>query len=314
MFLGQLAEDAGIPAGVFSVIAGDRDAGAALAANPAVMAISFTGSSATGSAIISNTAGRVGATFLELGGKSALVIFDDISLDKAVKTVMNGILTNGGQICTAHSRLIVQDSLKAPLLAALKTALETVPYATNPLADVEAEEGWGGMWAGKLQAVVSESQFVKIQKFLSDARSSGARFVCGGEAPPLDQGYFLQPTVITDVDIDSTVWQQEVFGPVLVVRSFSTEAEAVIEANSTPYGLASTVMAADLARAGRVANQIRAGAVYATDSGEGILNEFPNVPRGGFGVSGLGRELGLGGLHEYTELKSINYTGSFAKL
>jgi acyl-CoA reductase-like NAD-dependent aldehyde dehydrogenase len=152
MYLGQLATEAGIPPGVFSVIPGDRDAGAALAANPAVMAISFTGSSATGSAIIANTSERVGATFLELGGKSALVVFDDVDTAAAVKTVMNGLLTNGGQICTAHSRLIVHKNMAPKLLPALKAALEKVEFATSPLEDVDALPGWDNMWAGKLQA------------------------------------------------------------------------------------------------------------------------------------------------------------------
>ena len=239
-------------------------------------------------AIIQNTAERVGATFLELGGKSALVVFDDVDTDAAVKTVMNGLLTNGGQICTAHSRLLVHKNMAPKLLPALKDALEQVEFATSPLEDVEALPGWDNMWSGKLQAVVSEGQFTKIKGFLADAKASGANFLTGGDTP-LSKGYFFTPTVITDVGIDDDVWQKEVFGPVLVVREFESEADAVAEANSTPYGLASTVMSGDLSKAARVANGIRAGAVYATDTGDGILNEFPNVPRGGFGCSGLGK-------------------------
>ena len=122
-------------------------------------------------------------------------------------------------------------------------------------------------------------------------------------------GSFIQPPVLVNVGQETDVWQKEVFGPVLSVRSFSSEAEAVLEANSTKFGLASTVMSSDPAKAMRVANRIRAGAVYATSTGEGILAEHPAVSRGGFGCSGVGRELGIGGLHEYTELKSVNYTG-----
>ena len=115
--------------------------------------------------------------------------------------------------------------------------------------------------------------------------------------------------MLNNVPRDSDVWQKEVFGPVLSVRSFSSESDAVIEANSTAFGLASTVMSSDAAKAMRVANRIRAGAVYATSNGDGLLAEHPAVSRGGFGCSGVGRELGIGGLHEYTELKSVNYTG-----
>ena len=235
------------------------------------MAISFTGSSATGSAIIANTSERVGATFLELGGKSALVVFDDVDTDAAVKTVMNGLLTNGGQICTAHSRLIVHKNMAPKLLPALKTALEKVEFATSPLEDVDALPGWDNMWGGKLQPVVSEGQFVKIKGFLADAKAAGAKFLTGGDTPA-PKGYFFSPTVITDVGINDDVWQkvrdhlsnrhlryhhlilthphlifthphlilasssphpqQEVFGPVLVVREFDGEGDAVSPSQS----------------------------------------------------------------------------------
>ena len=238
-------------------------------------------------AIIQNTSDRVGATFLELGGKSALVVFDDVDVNAAVKTVINGLLTNGGQICTAHSRLIVHKKIAPKLLPALKSALEKVEFATSPLEDMAALPGWDNMWSGKLQPVVSAGQFTKIKGFLADAKAAGAKFLTGGDTP-LPKGYYFSPTVITDVGINDDVWQKEVFGPVLVVREFDSESDAVAEANSTPYGLASTVMSGDLSKAARVANGIRAGAVYATDTGDGILNEFPNVPRGGYGCSGLG--------------------------
>ena len=165
-----------------------------------------------------------------------------------------------------------------------------------------------------VQPVVCESQYQKVLGFLDDAKASGIEVLTGGGSPDPSavdnaEGYFIQPTVLTDVPRDSDVWQKEVFGPVLSVRSFFTEAEAVMEANSTAFGLASTVMSSDPAKARRVANRIRAGAVYATSTGEGLLAEHPAVSRGGFGCSGVGRELGIGGLHEYTELKSVNYTG-----
>lgn len=224
-------------------------------------------------------------------------------------TVRNRFLTNGGQICTAHTRLVVQDGLKAALLSKLKEELEKLPYCDDPITEKDrGDRAWEDGQTDVLQPVVCESQHQKVLGFLNDAKAAGITVLTGGGAPDRP-GYFIQPTVFVDAAQDSDVWQKEVFGPVLTVRTFSTEAEAVAEANSTAFGLASTVMSSDPKKAGRVANQIRAGAVYATSTGEGILAEHPAVSRGGFGCSGIGRELGINGLHEYTELKSINYTG-----
>ena len=315
MFIGQLAHDAGLPAGVLGVVTGDRDAGAALVAAPSVSMISFTGSSLTGSKIMEACAPKLSQCALELGGKSALVIFDDTDLDRAVETTMKGFLTNGGQICTAHTRLVVQEGLKEPLLNKLKDALEGLPYAADPISERDrGDRAWEPGMTDVVQPVVCESQHRKIVGFLDEAKAAGVEVLTGGGVPDAAAvghagGYYIQPTVLTDVARDADVWQKEVFGPVLSVRSFATEQDAVVEANSTPFGLASTVMSSDPAKARRVANRIRAGAVYATSTGEGLLAEHPAVSRGGFGCSGIGRELGIGGLHEYTELKSVNYTG-----
>ena len=315
MFIGQLAQDAGLPAGVLGVVTGDRDAGAALAASPAVSMISFTGSSFTGSKIMEACAPKLSQCALELGGKSALVVFDDTDLDRAVETTMKGFLTNGGQICTAHTRLVVQKELEGPLIDRLKAELKKLSYCEDPISEKDrGDRAWEKGMTDVVQPVVCESQHQKILGFLDQAKAAGVEVVTGGGAPDAATvghagGYYIQPTVLTNVARDADVWQKEVFGPVLAVRSFETEQEAVLEANSTPFGLASTVMSSDPAKARRVANRIRAGAVYATSTGEGLLAEHPAVSRGGFGCSGIGRELGIGGLHEYTELKSVNYTG-----
>ncbi|MEM9438852.1 MAG: aldehyde dehydrogenase family protein [Pseudomonadota bacterium] len=315
MFIAQLAHDAGLPAGVLSVITGDRDAGAALATAPAVSMISFTGSSLTGAKIMEACAPKLSQCALELGGKSALVVFDDTDLDRAVETTMKGFLTNGGQICTAHTRLVVQEGLKTELLSRLKEEVEKLPYCADPISEKDrGDRAWEDGMTDVVQPLVCDSQHKKVLGFLDDAKATGAEVVTGGGVPNAsavghDGGYYVQPTVLANVARDEDVWQKEVFGPVLSVRSFKTEEDAVIEANSTPFGLASTVMSSDPAKARRVANRIRAGAVYATSTGEGLLAEHPAVSRGGFGCSGIGRELGIGGLHEYTELKSVNYTG-----
>jgi len=315
MFIAKAAQDAGLPAGVLSVVTGDRDAGAALAASPAVSMISFTGSSMTGAKIMEACAPKLSQCALELGGKSALVVFEDTDLDRAVATTLNGFLTNGGQICTAHTRLVVQKGLEAPLLDRLRERLEKLPYCADPISERDrGDPGSADGLSDVVQPVVCESQHRKILGFLDEAKAAGVEVVTGGGVPDAatvghEGGYYVEPTVLTHVARDADVWQKEVFGPVLSVRSFETEQEAVLEANSTPFGLASTVMSSDPAKARRVANRIRAGAVYATSTGEGLLAEHPAVQRGGFGCSGIGRELGIGGLHEYTELKSINYTG-----
>jgi betaine-aldehyde dehydrogenase len=315
MFIGKLAQDAGIPAGVLNVVTGDREAGAALATSPSVSMISFTGSTLTGSKIMEACAPKLSQVALELGGKSALVVFDDTDLDRAVETTIKGFLTNGGQICTAHTRLVVQEGLKAPLLNKLKEELEKIPFCSDPITEKDrGDRAWEAGMTDVIQPVVCESQHKKILEFLDEAKAEGVEILTGGGVPDAatvgySGGYYIQPTVLTNMTRDADVWQKEVFGPVLSVRSFSTEEGAVLEANSTAFGLASTVMSSDPAKAMRVANRIRAGAVYVTSTGEGILAEHPAVSRGGFGCSGVGRELGIGGLHEYTELKSVNYTG-----
>ena len=233
MFIGKLAQDAGIPAGVFSVVTGDRDAGAALAAAPSVSMISFTGSSLTGSKIMGACAPKLSQVALELGGKSALVVFEDTDLDQAVETTMKGFLTNGGQICTAHTRLVVQDGLKAPLLDKLKEELEKLPFCNDPITEKDrGDRAWEAGMTDVVQPVVCESQHKKILGFLDEAKAAGVEVLTGGSVPDAatvgnSGGYFIQPTVLTNVARDADVWQKEVFGPVLSVRSFSTEQEAV---------------------------------------------------------------------------------------
>ena len=315
MFLGKLAKDVGIPEGVFSVVTGDRETGAALVASPSVSMVSFTGSSLTGSKIMEASAPKLSQVALELGGKSAMVVFEDTDIERAVEATIKGCLTNGGQICTAHTRLIVQEGIKDDLLKKLKNVLEKIPYCSDPITERErGDRAWETGMTDVIQPVVSASQHEKVLGFLYEAEASGIEIYTGGGVPdPTDvknsSGYFIQPTILTNVPRDSDAWQKEIFGPVLSVRSFSAEADAIAEANSTAFGLASTVMSSDPAKAMRVANRIRAGAVFATSTGEGLLAEHPAVSRGGFGCSGVGRELGIGGLHEYTELKSVNYSG-----
>lgn len=259
---------------------------------------------------MASCAPKLAPCMLELGGKSALVVFDDVDLEAALETCMTGFLANGGQICTAHTRLVVHNKVKDHFLDRLKTELEKLPFSMDPISEKDrSDRAWeDGIMPDVVQPVVCEKQHKMILSFLADAKAAGLKTLTGGEAGP-SPGFFIKPTVYVDVPQDSMVWQKEVFGPVLAVRSFDTEDEAVAEVNSTNYGLASTVMTKDKDRGARVANQIRAGTVFATSTGSGILCEFPGVQRGGYGCSGVGRELGVAGLHEYTELKSVGFVG-----
>eukprot|EP00040_Diaphanoeca_grandis_P036691 m.234943 g.234943 ORF g.234943 m.234943 type:complete len:523 (-) comp33664_c1_seq1:75-1643(-) len=316
MYLAQLAHEAGVPKGVLNIVIGDRDAGARLTEHPDVSMVSFTGSSFTGSKVMASCSKNLSQCMLELGGKGGLVIFDDVDIDKAVETTMRGFLTNGGQICTAHTRLIVHESIQDQVLEKLKAKLENLTFAKDPVDELKrGDHAWeeGGV-PDVVQPVVCESQYQKIRAAINLAvADTSIKTLTGGVVNELkeNEGYFIKPTVFYDIPNDHDIWQNEIFGPVLAVRSFSTEAEAITEVNNSAFGLACTVMCKDPVKARRVAIKVRAGAVYCTDTGHGILFEFPNVQRGGFGKSGLGRELGYDGLTEYTELKSINYSGDF---
>ena len=179
MFLGKLAQDVGIPEGVFSVVTGDRETGAALA-SPSVSMVSFTGSSLTGSKIMEASAPKLSQVALELGGKSAMVIFEDTDIERAVEATIKGCLTNGGQICTAHTRLIVQEGIKDHLLKELKNVLEKIPYCTDPITERErGDRAWEAGITDVLQPIVSASQHKKIVDFLNETKAAGnPRFFC----------------------------------------------------------------------------------------------------------------------------------------
>ena len=230
MFLGKLAQDVGIPEGVFSVVTGDRETGAALVASPSVSMVSFTGSSLTGSKIMEASAPKLSQVALELGGKSAMVIFEDTDIERAVEATIKGCLTNGGQICTAHTRLIVQEGIKDELLTKLKNVLEKIPYCRDPITERErGDRAWETGVTDVIQPVVSASQHEKILGFLNEVEAAGIEIYTGGGVPDLADvkksgGYFIQPTILTNVPRNSDAWQKEIFGPVLSVRSFSSEA------------------------------------------------------------------------------------------
>jgi acyl-CoA reductase-like NAD-dependent aldehyde dehydrogenase len=288
--LAALFDEAGFPAGVYNVVTGFGPAtGSALAAHPDVDKIAFTGSTATGKAVARAAAEHLGRVTLELGGKSAQVVFADADLDAAANGVVAGVFAATGQTCMAGSRLLVQREVHDELVARVVARAESIKLGdpTDP--------------ATEMGPLANAPQFDKVRSFLDSARDEGATVATGGTVDAELGGFFVRPTVLTGVRPDMHVVCEEVFGPVLSVLPFDTEAEAVALANDTRYGLAGAVWTTDVHRAHRVAHKLRAGTVW--------INAYrtigPNVPFGGFGHSGMGRENGVAAVHEYTETKAV---------
>ncbi|XVU24720.1 aldehyde dehydrogenase family protein [Actinoplanes sp. CA-054009] len=284
--LADAADEAGVPAGVLNLVTGTGPVvGAAIAGHPDVDMVSFTGSTATGKAITHAAADRVAKVALELGGKSANVILEDADVARAVKVGVGNAFLNSGQTCTAWTRMLVhRDHYDEAVTLAAKTASG---YTVGDPFD----EGT------RLGPLVSAAQRSRVEGFISRA---SARLVAGGlEAPVPPTGHFVAPTVFADVDPDSELAQEEIFGPVLSIIPFSSDDEAVAIANNSKYGLAGGVWGSS-SRAMDVARRLRTGAV---DVNGGAFNPF--APFGGYKQSGVGRELGEFGLAEFQQVKAI---------
>ena len=287
--MAELAAKAGFPAGVLNVVTGyGKDAGSALVAHPGVDKISFTGSTATGKAIMTLAAQDLKKVSLELGGKSPVIVFDDVNIDRAVEWVMFGAFVNQGQVCTSTSRLLLDETIAPQFLARLKTASERIVVGDGKAAGVQ------------MGPLSSKAHFDKVMGYIDAGITAGAKLLTGGSMPKgVNRGYFVQPTVFTDVTPDMSIWREEIFGPVLSVRLFTDEADAVRQANDTPYGLAATVLSEDLGRADRVADQIDAGIIW-QNCNQMVVME---APWGGMKKSGFGRELGKWGMEAFQEVK-----------
>ncbi|CAL9729642.1 aldehyde dehydrogenase 5, mitochondrial [Monosporozyma unispora] len=289
LFASQLCKEAGIPDGVVNIVPGSgKTIGEHLCKHPDVKKIAFTGSTVTGRHIMKTAADTVKKVTLELGGKSPNIVFADADLDKAVKNIANGIFYNSGEVCCAGSRVYVQDAVYDEVLAKFKTFTEGLKVG-NPF-DADTFQG----------AQTSKKQLDKILKFIDIGTEEGARVVTGGERFG-NKGYFVKPTIFADVKEDMSIVKDEIFGPIVTVSKFSTVDEVVDLANDSQYGLAAGIHTKDLNKAIEVSNRVKAGTVWIN-----TYNDFhQNVPFGGFGQSGIGREMGEAALDNYTQVKSV---------
>ena len=289
----RLVEEAGIPPGVFNVVTGfGKTTGAALASHPGVNKICFTGGRETGKTVARLAAGNITPCILELGGKSPNIIFDDAVIPDAVNGCVAGIFAASGQTCIAGSRLFLHEKVHDEFLERLVDRTKKINLGDPSL--MESEMG----------PLATTDQLEKVQSFVDSANSDGADLVYGGKRPEdaaLSQGWFYMPTIFDKVRNDMYIAQEEVFGPVLSVLKFREEEELIAMANDTPYGLAAGIWTNDIKRAHKVAREIKAGTVW--------INTYRAVsyasPFGGYKQSGYGRELGLEGIREFTQIKNV---------
>jgi (Z)-2-((N-methylformamido)methylene)-5-hydroxybutyrolactone dehydrogenase len=289
----RLFEEAGFPPGVFNVVTGfGPGTGRPLVRHPGVDKVAFTGSTETGISVMKDAADHLAKVTLELGGKSPNIVFDDADLEAAGNGVVSGIFAATGQTCIAGSRLLVQEKAHDVVVERLAERAQSIKLG-NPLEE-ETEMG----------PVAFKEQLEKVQGFIESGREEGAELVCGGERPReegLKDGYFIQPTIFTQVSNQMRVAREEIFGPVLSVIPFESEEDLIRQANDTRYGLAAGIWTKDIQRAHRVAHALRAGTVW--------INSYRtlsfNTPFGGYKMSGIGRENGMESLNEYTQVKSV---------
>ncbi len=292
--LGQICKEAGLPVGVLNIIHGlGPKVGSAITANPEIKAISFTGGTKTGAEISRVAAPMFKKMSLELGGKNPNIIFDDCSFEKTVKTSVAAAFTNQGEICLCGSRIFIQDTIYNKFKTAFLLEVQKRTVG-DPLEE-----------SSKLGAIVSKPHFDKILSYIQLAKDEGGKILLGGHAVNLEgrckNGWFIAPTVIEGLPFDCRVNQEEIFGPVVTLVSFSSEEEAIFMANSTPFGLAATVFTDNVSKAHRVAAKIESGIVWINC----WLERDLRTPFGGVKQSGVGREGGFEALKFFTEEKNV---------
>jgi aldehyde dehydrogenase (NAD+) len=292
MLYAEILHEAGCPKGVFNLVNGDGPTtGATLSRHPDVDMISFTGSTRAGVAVTRDAAETVKRVTLELGGKSPNIIFADTDIDQAVKRGVINCFRNTGQSCNAPTRMLVERSVYQKALAIAKT------WGERQEVGDPTEEGW------HIGPVVSALQFERVQTLINAAVDEGATTLVGGPGKPagFERGYYVKPTIFSDVSNDMRIAREEVFGPVLAIIPFEDEEDAIQIANDTPYGLAAYIETGDAKKAQRVASRLRAGQIH--------INGHEctyGSPFGGYRTSGLGREGGHYGLEDFLEIKVVS--------
>jgi betaine-aldehyde dehydrogenase len=286
--LAEFLTEAGLPDGLFNVVQGMGEVGAALTSDRRVAKVSLTGSVPTGRKVYAAAGAGLKAATMELGGKSPLIIFEDADLENAVGAAMLANFYSSGQICSNGTRVFVHRAIKAAFLERLAERTGKIVLG-DPLDE-----------ATQMGPLASAAQMEKVLGYINAGKASGARLVCGG-ARVGTQGSFVQPTVFADVHDDMIIAREEIFGPVMAVLDFEDEGEVIARANATQYGLAAGVFTRDFARAHRVIGQLQAGTCWIN-----AYNLTPvEMPFGGVKASGLGRENGHAALEHYTQLKSV---------
>jgi aminomuconate-semialdehyde/2-hydroxymuconate-6-semialdehyde dehydrogenase len=288
VLLGRLAIEAGFPPGVLNVLNGyGVPAGNSLTEDPRVDRVTFTGESGTGKTIMTAAASHLAPVSLELGGKGANVVFDDADIDNAVHWAVEAIFRNAGQVCLAGSRLFLQAGIYEEFLARFKEAAENLVVGEPFAPDTQ------------FSCLASEEHFRKVTSYVDTVEEQGGKVLTGGVAE--DGSWLVRPTIITDLPLTATQYRQEIFGPVVVVNKFETEAEVVHLANDTPYGLNAMLFTENLSRAHRVSSSLKAGTVWVNCF---FIRDL-RTPFGGVGDSGVGREGGNFSREFFTEPKAV---------
>ena len=291
----QLAEiytEAGLPPGVFNVVQGAADTGAALINHPDVAKVTLTGSVETGKIVLAHSANDLKKVTLELGGKSPIIIFDDADMDNALNAALVANFYSSGQVCSNGTRVFVQNTIHDDLVEKLGERTKAIRIG-NPF-DPDTQFG----------PLVTREHYEKVLRYMTQAKRSDARHICGGDAiteGDLAGGFYVTPAIFAGCRDDMSFVRDEVFGPLMSVLSFETEDEAIERANATHFGLSGAVFTRNFSRAHRVANRLQAGSVW--------INDYnvtpPEIPFGGYKQSGLGRENGLQAIEHYTQVKTI---------